>query len=204
MNQNKTLTTEIIEKMNYYISDTHFGHSNVIMFDNVSRVKQLEGSFTDMMSQIMKSTIAWGSTNFQSVIDEIVRVRRNNPEIPLEDFPQTLIVVIVSDMQFNAVGGNTETNEEAMKRKLREVFPEEFVNSMKFIWWNVAGRCNDVPATMESSGSYLFSGFDGSIVNLLLGVEAQTNEDGTKKVAPSMEEMVSTALSQEILLQVNA
>ena len=39
-----------------------------------------------------------GSTNFQSVVDEIVRIRKSNPNIPLEDYPSTLLVV--SDMQF--------------------------------------------------------------------------------------------------------
>lgn len=175
-------------------------NKNVIMFDNVSHVKQLNGSFTEMMTQITTSNTAWGGTNFQSVIREICRVRRENPNIPLEEYPTTLLVV--SDMQFDPIGGNTETNEEAMKTQLREVFPEDFVNSMKFIWWDVIGRRCDSPTTIESKGSYLFSGFDGSIINLLLGVNAQTEVDGTKKEAPSMEEMVSMALSQEILLQI--
>lgn len=175
-------------------------NKNVIMFDRVSHIKQLSGSFCDMMSQITSSATAWGNTCFQSVIDEIVRVRRENPNIPLSEYATTLLVV--SDMQFDVEGDNTETNEEAMKRKLLEVFPQEFVDSMKFIWWNVNGRGADVLATMESSGSYMFSGFDGSIVNLLLGIGAQTEDNGTKKEKPTMEEMVTTALSQEILLQV--
>jgi hypothetical protein len=171
-------------------------HKNVIMFDNKSSVMQLDGNFCEMIEQITKAKTAWGGTNFQSVIDEIVRVRRQNPSVPLEDYPQTLL--IVSDMQFNPVGGNTETNYDAMKRKLYEVFPEDFVDGMKFIWWQVTGRTNDVPATLENGGCYFFSGFDGSVVTLLLGGEVAEIEAATGK-KPTMEEIINVALGQEIL-----
>lgn len=171
-------------------------HKNVIMFDNVSRVKQLNGGFCDMITDILRSNTAWGGTNFQSVIDEIVRIRKQNPNIPLEDFPQTLLVV--SDMQFNPAGRNVNTNYEEMKKKLYEVFPTEFVDSMKFIWWQVTGRTSDVPATLDDSGCYFFSGFDGSIVSLLLGGEMAEKEAVTKK-QPTMDEMIEAALGQEIL-----
>jgi len=176
-------------------------HKNVIMFDNTSQVKQLKGGFCDMINDIIHSKTAWGGTNFQSVIDEIVRVRKENPSIPLEDYPQTLL--IVSDMQFNPVGGNEDTNYQAMKKKLYTVFPEEFVNSMKFIWWQVTGRTNDAPATLDDNGCYFFSGFDGSIVSLLLGGEMAETEAETK-VKPTMEEMINAALGQEILSYVIA
>lgn len=171
-------------------------HKNVIMFDNVSRVKQLKGGFCDMVTDIVKSNTAWGGTNFQSVIDEIVRIRKANKNIPLEDYPQTLL--IVSDMQFNPAGGNTKTNYEEMKKKLYEAFPQDFVDSMKFIWWQVTGRTTDVPATLDDNGCYFLSGFDGSIVSLLLGGEMAEKEAVTKK-QPTMEELINAALGQEIL-----
>jgi hypothetical protein len=96
------------------------------------------------------------------------------------------------------VGGNVDTNYVAMKKKLYEVFPVEFVDSMKFIWWQVTGRTKDVPATIDDSGCYFFSGFDGSIVSLLLGGELAEKEAVTKK-QPTMEEMINVALGQEIL-----
>ena len=71
---------------------------------------------------------------------------------------------------------------------------------MKFIWWNVRGNTTDFPARMDDGGCYMFSGFDGSIVSMLLN-EEQKPKDG--KVQKTMEEMVNEALSQEILLQVN-
>ena len=171
-------------------------HKNVIMFDSKSRVKQLpDAGFTDMVSDIVNDTTAWGSTNFQSVVDEIVRVRTANPDIPLEDYPTTLLVV--SDMQFNPVGGNEMSNYVAMKKKLYEAFPVEFVDNMKFIWWQVTGRTKDVPAEI-GVGQMFLSGFDGSIVSLLLGDEAKELEK--EKGRPlTTEETIGIALNQEIL-----
>lgn len=181
-------------------------HKNVIMFDSVSRIKQLEGEFCDMMKQIPMN--AMGGTNFQSVVDEIIKVRRNNPNIPLEDYPQTLL--IVSDMHFNPSGRfyrdsisreDELTNYEAMKEKLSEVFPKEFVDDMKFIWWCVSSSTTQFPATMEDGGCYIMSGFDGSTISLILGEEDKVNENG-EKIKLSMEELVIKALNQEILLQI--
>lgn len=179
-------------------------HKNVIMFDDESRVKQLTGDFCDMIKQIPRN--AMGGTNFQSVVDEIVRIRENNPQIPLEDYPSTLL--IVSDMEFNPSGHYSRkytreeelTNYEAMKEKLSAVFPKEFVDDMKFIWWNVASSTTQFPATMEDGGCYVMSGFDGSTISLILGGDDKVNEKGDK-IKLSMEELVIKALTQEILLQ---
>lgn len=170
-------------------------HKNVIMFDTQSHVKRLEGGFCNMITDIVGSNTAWGSTNFQSVVDEIVRIRKERPDIPLEDYPETLL--IVSDMQFDPVGGNVDTNYTAMKKKLYEVFPAEFVDGMKFIWWQVTGRTKDMPAEI-GPGQMFLSGFDGSIVSLLLGGEAKKIEKEKGRPITS-EEAVQIALSQEIL-----
>ncbi|MBR4367531.1 MAG: DUF2828 family protein [Bacteroidaceae bacterium] len=173
-------------------------HKNVAMFDNHSRLLQLSGTFTEMVDEILAQSTAWGSTNFQSLIDEIVRVRKTRTDIPLEDFPKTILVV--SDMQFNPAGGY-QTNYEAMKNKLLEAFPEDFVNDMKFIWWDCIGRREDAPATMEDNGCYFFSGFDGSIISQLLGTEVE-EKDNIERKNPTMEEVLNKALTQDILLNV--
>lgn len=172
-------------------------HKNVIMFDSTSRVLQLKGSFSEMWDQLPRD--AMGSTNFQSVIDEIVRVRNSNPNIPLDEYPTTLLVV--SDMQFNPTrgyyGSDEKSNWEEAQMKLRSVFPKEFVDTFKVIWWNVNGRYgNDMPSTLDDGGTYFFSGFDGSVISFLLGGEPV--KEGEKPRVPSMEEIIDTALSQEI------
>lgn len=177
-------------------------HKNVIMFDDVSRVKQLEGSFTDMASQIASSSTAWGGTEFLSVVNEIIRIRKSNPQIPLEDYPSTLIVV--SDMQFNTFDGDVDGNYAEMKRRLCEVFPQEFVDDMKFIWWNCISRVENFPATIEDGGCYFLSGFDGSIIQLLLGGEEVVDKETGEKKRLSMDELIESALNQEVLSLVEA
>lgn len=198
---------DVCTSLGIYFSTLNEGafHKNVIMFDSTSRVKQLSGEFCDMMPQVPGN--AMGSTNFQSVVEEIVRIRKENPNIPLSEFPQTLLVV--SDMQFNPVNQrydyatrkwtSTNSNYEASLAKLSEAFPKEFVDNFKFIWWDCISRKSDFPATMNDGGCYVFSGFDGAIITMLLGGEIPQKKDGTPI---SMEDMVKAALSQEILLNV--
>lgn len=184
-------------------------HKSIINFGNKSHVHQLSGEFTDMVSQLPSS---WGGTNFQSVIDEIIRIRHARPEVPLSDFPQA--VIVVSDMQFNPSGTGVYSdtrrsngvysvqelsNHEAAVAKLHQVFPREFVAGFKFIWWDVTGRVtSNQPSGLDDQGTYMFSGFDGSVITLLLGGDPVV-VNGVVKANPSMEEMVQAALNQEVL-----
>ena len=88
-----------------------------------------------------------------------------------------------------------------MKQKLSTVFPQEFVDSMKFVWWQVNGRrTTDMPATLDDGGNYFFSGFDGSVITLLLGGDAQVVDQTTgEKRTPTMEELIEIAMNQEVL-----
>ena len=194
-----TSAYDVCVSLGIYFSTLNEGafHKNVIMFDNVSRVKQLSGNFTDMYQQITNGNTAWGGTNFQSVIEEIVRIRKNNPNIPLEDYPTTLLVV--SDMQFSPVGRNMETNYQAAMRELGQAFPEEWCKDFKFVWWYCSNRTtSDFPSNMDCGGTYIVSGYDGSIISFILGSEEVNPETG-QKVSPTMEEVVSKALTQEVL-----
>jgi hypothetical protein len=179
-------------------------HNVVAMFDNQSTLLKLKGkTFSDKWFEIRSQSTAWGSTNFQSVIDLLVNTRKDHPEMDLNNFPTTLLVV--SDMQFNPTNSWSykadklieQTNYETAMKKLRTVFPEEFVKEFKIIWWHCTNRStSDYPSTMEDAGTYMFSGFDGSILSILLGTEpSSTNE----KKTPTMEEIVDTALNQEVL-----
>lgn len=172
-------------------------HNVIAMFDDVSRLKTISGSFSDKWIQIRKSEIAWGSTNFQSLIDLICETREKNPNIPIEDFPETLLVI--SDMQFNPTG-TKESNFSMAKAKLMKYFPENFVKKFKIIWWNCAGRfTKDFPSTIKNSGTYLFSGFDGSIISFLLG-----GDDSASNQEISMDKIVQDALNQEALLLIKS
>lgn len=174
----------------------HF-HNHVVHFGDTSKLVKLNhDNFVDNYQQITGSTTAWGSTNFQSVIDEIVRVRNQNPKIPVNEYPKVLLVV--SDMQFNPTAGNTQTNYEVAMKKLRAVGLED----MTVVWWQVNGSYgNDFPSSLDDAGTVLVSGFDGSIVSSILGgakeqvVDAVTGE--VRRLNPL--EMMTKCLDQEVL-----
>ena len=187
-------------------------HKNVIMFDEDSRVKQLSGEFCDMVEQF-RGEIAMGCTEFMSICKTIVKTRLAHPEIPLSDYPTAILVV--SDMQFDSTEREVysfkyhkymtveATNYETFKDELSKAFPKEFVDNFKFIWWNCASAQKDFPAQVTDGGCYFFSGFDGSILSMLLGDDSFKDDvNQTERPSLSMEELVQKALSQEILEQI--
>ena len=201
-----TTAYDVCVSLGIYFSEMNTGdfHNVVAMFDDESTLLKLKGkTFSEKWFEIKSQSTAWGSTNFQSLINLLVNTRKEHPEISLDEFPSTLVVV--SDMQFNpsdswAYKANKiaeQTNYETAMNKLRTVFPKEFVNNFKIIWWHCTNRpTNDFPSTMEDAGTYMFSGFDGAILSVLLGMEQSPTSD---KTVPTMEDIIDTALNQEVL-----
>ncbi len=192
-----TTAFDICLSLGIYFSTLNTGSfkDQVIMFDNASSVKKLSGSFSDKVMQLRNATTAWGSTNFQSVIEEIVRIRLAHPDIPLEDYPTTLLVV--SDMQFNPVNGNTQTNYQRAMKKLASVG----LPNMRIIWWWVTGRGHDFPSTIDDKNVIMIGGFDGTILSLLLKEEVKDipMETNKHKNENGPYEAMQKALNQELL-----
>lgn len=142
-------------------------------FSNEAIVSKLSGGFCDRVNFIKTDPqiqqVAWGSTNFQGVIDLLVSIRQQNPEIPVEEFPETLL--ILSDMQFNATG-SAETNYEASKRKLTAVG----LKDIRIIWWCLNGTTTDFPSTMDDKGVYMIGGFDPVNLKSLMGLDSTKPE----------------------------
>ena len=182
-------------------------HNVLMRFDSTSYPVTLESeSFCENIVSLPYCPC--GTTNFQSVIDEIVKIRKEKPEIPLEEYPTVLLAV--SDMQFDRpysfrrMEMSNKTNQTEAREKLLEVFPKEFVDKVRFIWWDVASRygTNGFESTSSDDGSMYISGFDGSVMNLLLGEDEDEEQEGKeqteiKRLTP--EDLVKKALSQEIL-----
>ena len=201
--------SDIATSLALFFADLNTGpfHNKVIMFDNVSTPHDMVGeSFCDRVMNL--PSVGCGGTNFQSAVDEIIKIRRAHPEIPLEQYPTTILVV--SDMEFNPTnrhwyGGsirNQETNFEYSKNALKEVFPSEFVDNMKFIWWDCVARhgVTHFEGDAFTSGCTFLSGWDGSIITKLFGEESRVIDEETGKVRNlTAEELVAKALSQEIL-----
>jgi hypothetical protein len=107
-------------------------------------------------------------------------------------------------MEFNQTNRwmpRESVNYEASKDTLRECFPDEFVDSMTFIWWDCASRHgnNHYEGTANEPGCYFFSGFDGSIISMVLNEDFVEDETTREVRRPTAEELVVKALCQEIL-----
>jgi len=202
---------ELAKSLAIYFATLNEGafHNYIMGFDNRAWLHKLTGeSFSEKWFGSMPN-VGCGGTNFQSIIDEIIRIKKSNPDIPESDFPQT--VIVVSDMQFNPTGEyswgekpsslSIETNYEATVRKLKNAgFSDEFLKNWKMVWWYCVNReTNDFPSNMDCPGTYMFSGFDPAIVTLLLGGEEFVDEKTGEKRQPTMEEIVKISLSQEVL-----
>lgn len=175
-------------------------HNVIMRFDNQCYPVILNSeSFCECITKL--PSCGCGGTNFQGVIDEIVKIRKEKPQIPLEEYPTT--IVAVSDMQFNSCGWlrSSSTNYDVAKDKLLEVFPKEFVDKVRFIWWDVASRygTNGFESKSTDDGSMFISGFDGSIMTLLVGEDNVVDEKSGEVRRPTAEDLVKKALSQEIL-----
>lgn len=198
--------SDIATSLALFFADLNRGpfHNKVIMFDDISRPHDMVGeSFCERVMNLPH--VGCGGTNFQSAVDEIIKIRVAHPEIPLEQWPTTILAV--SDMEFNPSGGwgshrNEKTNYEYSKEKLKEVFPEEFVDNMKFIWWDCVARhgVTHFEGDAFTSGCTFLSGWDGSIITKLFGEESRVIDEKTGEVRQmTAEELVAKALNQEIL-----
>lgn len=196
-----TKAIDVCLSLGIYFASLNTGafKDHVMTFDSKSELRKLTGTtFTQKVDVVNSWQTAWGSTNFQSVIDELIRVRKQSPSIPVEDYPK--VILVVSDMQFNP-SGSDDTNYEALKRKFASVGLE----CPTFVWWQVNGgyskRTGEVPSTLEDAGTVLVSGFDGAIITAILGgVDKKVVDETTgevRKLNPL--EMMELALNQNLL-----
>lgn len=193
---NELYAGDVCISLGIYFSNLNTGtfKDHVVLFSNNSKLLKLGGEFVDKAINISKS-MSMGSTNFQSVVDLLISTRKRNPDIPLEDYPTTFLVV--SDLQFDVPERNWDTNYESMIRKISAYFPSEYTDKLKFVWWDCTPRkTGNVPSTIDDKGTYVFSGFDGSIISLLLG-DRQVKERENKQL--TMKEMVDAVINQPIL-----
>lgn len=191
----KATAYDICISMGVVFSSLNVGYFKdaVVAFDDTSKLIKLNGEFCNRLHQIERMETAWGSTNFQSVIDLLVETRRKNPQIPIEEYPETLLVV--SDMQFSPVGGNTETNYKAAMKKLAEVG----LGSVRIIWWFVNGAGTDFPSQMDDKGVYMIGGFDPVNIKALMGLNATKKDFVAKeKVEETPTDGMNNFLNQPI------
>jgi hypothetical protein len=126
-----------------------------------------------------------GSTNFQSVIDLFVTLKRKG--IPEQDFPTGILCI--SDSEFNPAQLG-ETNVVVARQKLATAgFSKEYCDSFAIVLWNLQsnGRGNKFETSSLAKNTFYFSGYSPAVVSFLTG-KVETAED-----------LFDSAMDQEIL-----
>lgn len=174
----------------------------------------LKGAFSDMFFEFSSSTVVktWKGktpvekyknetsrltqdTNFQSVADKLVNMRKNG--VPESDFPTGILCI--SDGCFNSAGSN-KTNTQAFMEKLRKGgFSKKYCDNFKIILWDVPNGYYSPKGNQafedfaDTPNLFHVSGLDPAVVAFITGVEGQ------KSIPKTSEELLEAALDQEIL-----
>jgi hypothetical protein len=103
----------------------------------------------------------WGmSTNLHAALDKVLSTAVKG-NVPQEDMPSMLL--IMSDMQFNACVSFDDSAMQMMQRKYKSAGYE----MPQVVFWNLRAGGN-VPVAADASGVALVSGFSPSILKAVL------------------------------------
>lgn len=122
---------------------------------------------------------AYGSTNFQSVIDLFCKLK--NDGVTESDFPSGILCI--SDGEFNP-SELGKTNVETARRKLQRAgFSRDYVDNFKIVLWNIpnsfyGGRSGTKFETFgDVRNVFYMSGYSGSNVKFLMNGKVETAAD---------------------------
>jgi len=166
-------------------------------FNDKCILKKWKG-ITPVDKYINDHSTAYGSTNFQSVIDLFIRLR--NQGVREEDFPSGILAV--SDGELNDCGESTNF-QTAIQRLRNAGFSKEYVDNFKIILWDIPNSfySNNNKVKFEDFADapnfFYLAGYDPSIVTFILG-----GDKPEIKVPKNAEELFLTAMDQELLNRV--
>ena len=175
------------------LPDGHFANS-WIEFNADAKMHQWGGS-TPYENWINDHSSYIGNTDFQSVIRLFAKIK--NSGVPESEFPTGILCI--SDGEFDPADLEATNVQKALHTLRSNGFSKEYVDNFKIVLWdlrnNYYGRRSTSFETYESDvpNVYYFSGFDGSTVAFLTGVEGQQKEPKTAK------ELFEAAMNQEVL-----
>jgi hypothetical protein len=203
----KSNAQKVCLSIGFYIAQKNTGafKDKLVLFDSTCKLATLEGDnlYDRYRNFHSKYDTAWGSTNFESVIQLLVETRASHPEIAIEDFPKT--VVVITDMQFDPIKDRSSGDMRPISRVLQARLTAVGLGDTQFIYWNLSqNRNRDSIATKDQGNVAIFSGFDPAIIEILLGKKIDLPEDSNAEPAAPREELTPEkaflqAMDQEIL-----
>jgi hypothetical protein len=175
--------------------------NSYIEFADTATLKKWKGS-TIAEQWRNDTTRPYGGTNFQSVIDLFIHLKRSGVEE--HEFPTGILCI--SDGEFNPAELG-QTNVAAAKSKLANVFSIEFVENFQIVLWNLGNTyySRNQKTKFETHGDvknvFYFSGYDPSIIAFLTGVEKKDKQGNIveSRTPKTAKELFNEAMDQEVL-----
>lgn len=153
---------EVAVSLGLYLADKNEGKfkDTFLTFSDKPELLHLKGNINQKIDQMVKSD--WGmSTNLHKAFERILDVAVKGG-VPQEEMPA--MVLILSDMQFNACVRHDDSAMQMIARK----YAEAGYTLPKVVFWNLNAAYGNAPVKFDTSGTALVSGFSPAVVKPLL------------------------------------
>lgn len=134
-----------------------------VTFSSRPKIEVLKGTLSQKFAQMSRAN--WEmSTNLHGAMEEILRVATSN-EVSAENMPDVLL--ILSDMQFDACARYDDSAMDMIKRK----FASAGYKMPNIVFWNLTAAATNTPVKTNDKGVALVSGFSPAIMGAVLGAD---------------------------------
>ena len=160
----KTTAMDVAVSLGLYLADKNKSKfkDTFLTFSSQPELLHLKGNVVQKAQQMVKSS--WNmSTDLHEALNKILSTAVAG-KVPQEEMPQMLL--ILSDMQFNACVKHDNTALEMIKRK----YEDAGYTVPTVVFWNLNAKDN-VPVKHDKSGAALVSGFSPAIVKSVLSTD---------------------------------
>jgi len=157
---------DVSVSLGLYLADKNKGafKDTFLTFSGSPELMTLKGNIVQKVNQMITSKWAM-DTNLHAAFKKVLDTAIKN-NVPDSDMPK--MVLILSDMQFNACVTHDDSAMQMIERKYKEAG----YTVPSVVFWNLNASDN-VPVKSDKSGAALVSGFSPSIMASLLGADPQ-------------------------------
>jgi hypothetical protein len=165
---NQSLTCmDVAVSLGLYLADFNKGEFKdmFLTFSESPEILELKGSLTQKMMQMQSSK--WGmSTNLHAAFDRVLKVAVDG-KVSQDEMPQ--LILILSDMQFNACAKFDDSAFKMIERK----YTEAGYKVPGIVFWHINAHANS-PVEFNKQGVALVSGFSPGIMKSVLKADFAT------------------------------
>ena len=151
---------DVAASLAMYVADKSTGAFKdlSISFNDKAEFIQHKGDLVQRLTAVCKAS--WGSTNLHSVFNLVLNHALQN-NVPESDMPK--IILILSDMQFNADRAYDDSAQQMIRRK----YEQAGYALPTIVYWNLNDSGNK-PVRFNERGVALVSGFSPSVMKAIL------------------------------------